>query len=348
MMLSIREQVEAMEARSLGPKACLSRNSKGRRFEEAPDEMRPCFQRDRDRVVHSKAFRRLAGKTQVFLAPIGDHYRTRMTHSIEVSQVGCAIARALHLNTMLVEAISLGHDLGHTPFGHAGERTLRKLIPGGFHHARQTLRIVTETGRSGRGLNLSEEVLDGIAKHSKGKGRLITDNPATLSMTLEGQVMRLSDIIAYVNHDFDDACRAGLLQKEDLPEQVGSTLGWSHSDRLSTLVADVVRSSEDCGLDRIYMTPEVVGALEAFRDFLYDRVYLTQAVTEDFDRAAGILNFLWDYCMADEDRFRAEFDSGVLDGPHHQRVADYITGMTDRFAIRLYERLFMPRAWSVF
>ena len=346
--MSIREQVEAMEARSLGPRACLSRNSQGRRQTEAPDAMRPCFQRDRDRIVHSKAFRRMAGKTQVFLAPIGDHYRTRMTHSIEVSQVGCAIARALHLNTMLVEAIAMGHDLGHTPFGHAGERTLRQLIPGGFHHARQTLRIVNETGRSGRGMNLSEEVIDGIAKHSKGKGKLITDNRATLAMTLEGQVMRLADIIAYVNHDFDDARRAGLLKEEDLPAQVAEVLGRTHSDRLSTLVGDVVRASEARGLDRIYMTVEVVDALEAFRDFLYDRVYLTDIVTQDFDRAAGILNFLWDYFMADEERFRVEFDPGPSDEVHHQRVTDYITGMTDRFAIRLYEHLFMPRAWSIF
>ena len=242
----------------------------------------------------------------------------------------------------------MGHDLGHTPFGHAGERTLRQLIPGGFHHARQTLRIVNETGRSGRGMNLSEEVIDGIAKHSKGKGKLITDNRATLAMTLEGQVMRLADIIAYVNHDFDDARRAGLLKEEDLPAQVAEVLGRTHSDRLSTLVGDVVRASEARGLDRIYMTVEVVEALEAFRDFLYDRVYLTDIVTQDFDRAAGILNFLWDYFMADEERFRVEFDPGPSDEVHHQRVTDYITGMTDRFAIRLYEHLFMPRAWSIF
>lgn len=316
---------------------------------EPDDPLRPCFQRDRDRIVHSRAFRRLAGKTQVFLDPMGDHYRTRMTHSIEVSQVGCSIARALHLNTMLVEAISMGHDLGHTPFGHAGEAVLRKLIPGGFHHARQTLRIVKTLERQGRGMNLCEEVIDGIAKHSKGKAKLITDNRATLAMTLEGQVMRLADIIAYVNHDFDDAQRAGLLKDSDLPAPIAESLGHSHSTRLTTLISDVVQASQDCELSRISMTEPVVQALEAFRDFLYERVYLTDAVTEDFQRASGILNFLWDYLMADEERFIVEFEDGnPREDVHHQRVTDYITGMTDRFAIRLYERLFMPRSWSIY
>ena len=343
----LREQLEEIERNSLCAQASLSAQSRGRRVPETPDPMRPAYQHDRDRIIHTKAFRRLAGKTQVFLAPVGDHYRTRMTHTLEVTQVGRTIARALGLNEMLVEAIGMGHDLGHTPFGHAGERHLRKLIPGGFHHVRQSLRVVETLARDRRGLNLHEEVLDGIAKHSKGRGRLITDNQATLAMTLEGQVLRLADIIAYVNHDFDDACRAGLMQPDELPEAIDNVLGQRGPARLETLIKDVVSASRAAELSRITMTDEVCAALEAFRDVLYERVYLTETVTRAFDRTGRILEFLWEYFMADEERFRSVYYQGDPDEPHWRAVTDFVTGMTDRYALRLFEELFMPRSWSV-
>jgi dGTPase len=343
----LREELEAIEAQTLCVQASLSSSSKGRRNPEPLDFMRPAYQHDRDRVIHCKAFRRLAGKTQVFLAPIGDHYRTRMTHTLEVTQVGRTIARSLGLNEMLVEAIGMGHDLGHTPFGHAGERHLRKLIPGGFHHVRQSLRVVESLARDGRGLNLHEEVLDGIAKHSKGRGRLITDNAATLAMTLEGQVLRLADIIAYVNHDFDDACRAGLMKPDELPAEIDAVLGDRGPQRMETMIKDVIKATREANLERVMMSGEVCSALEQFRDVLYERVYLTDEVTNAFDRAGTILKFLWEYCMADEERFRSEFHVGVADEPLWRGVTDFLTGMTDRYALRLFEQLFMPRSWSV-
>jgi dGTPase len=342
----LREALEAIEAQTLHERASLSAESRGRRVPEVADAMRPAYQHDRDRIIHCKAFRRLAGKTQVFLAPIGDHYRTRMTHTIEVTQVGRSIARALGLNEMLVEAIGMGHDLGHTPFGHAGERHLRKLIPGGFHHVRQSVRVVQKLARDGRGLNLHEEVLDGIAKHSKGRGKLISDSEATMAMTLEGQVLRLADIIAYVNHDFDDAMRAGLMADDALPAEVTEVLGRRGADRLETLILDVIEATRAVDYRRVSMTDSVCGALETFRDTLYEQVYLTEAVASAFDRTGRILAFLWEYFCADEERFRAQFYRGDPDEPHVRAVADFITGMTDRYAIRLFQDLFMPRVWS--
>jgi dGTPase len=346
--MSIRESLERREAETLSEFACLSSNTQGRVVPEAPDDLRPAFQRDRDRIIHTKAFRRLVGKTQVFLAPLGDHYRTRMTHTLEVTQVGRTIARALHLNEMLVEAVGMGHDLGHTPFGHAGERCLRKLIPGGFHHVRQSVRVVEKLAREGRGLNLNAEVVDGIAKHSKGKASLITENKATMAMTLEGQALRLADIIAYVNHDFDDAQRAGLMTSEDLPEEVHEVLGRTASERLETLITDVVAASQAVEMRRITMTPEVCHALETFRDSMYDKVYLNPVVVDGFERANKVLEFLWEHCMADPERFRSEYHTPTdLDEPHWRHVADFVTGMTDRYAIRFFEERFMPRVWSV-
>jgi dGTPase len=345
--LMLREQLEALETKSLCEQASRSAESLGRHTPETPDPMRPAYQHDRDRVIHCKAFRRLSGKTQVFLAPVGDHYRTRMTHTLEVTQVGRTIARALNLNEMLVEAIGMGHDLGHTPFGHAGERHLRQLIPGGFHHVRQSLRVVESLARGRRGLNLHIEVLDGIAKHSKGRGKLISDNKATLAMTLEGQVLRLADIIAYVNHDFDDACRAGLMRPDELPKEIDEVLGDRGPQRLETLIMDVIEATRECDLARVSMSERVCSALEQFRDVLYERVYLTEALVTSFDRTGRILEFLWEYFMADEERFRAEYHAGDPDEPHWRGVADFVTGMTDRYALRLFEELFMPRSWSV-
>src|SRR3954466_10799324 len=241
-MSSIREKLEDDERRGLSPYATLSSASKGRLQPEPPCDLRPAFQHGRDKIVHSKAFRRLAGKTQVFLAPEGDHYRTRITHTLEVAQFARSVARFLNLNETLTEAIVMGHDLGHTPFGHAGEKVLAHLMPDGFHHVKQSLRVVDQLERDGVGLNLTAEVRDGILKHSKGKGAIFSDNPNLTAMTLEGQIVRIADIAAYVNHDYDDAVRAGLITDGELPDVVNKELGRRHSERISSLVRDLVEA----------------------------------------------------------------------------------------------------------
>src|SRR5512136_1121799 len=239
---TIREMLEEQESRTLHPRAAFSARSRGRERPEPGDDERPVFQRDRDRILHSKAFRRLAGKTQVFLAPRGDHYRNRMTHTLEVAQVARSIARALRLNEMLVEAMVMGHDLGHTPFGHAGERVLNQVVPGGFHHVVQSVRVVEVLEKEGAGLNLTAEVRDGIRRHSKGKGAVLLRGADAKSMTLEAEIVRLADIVAYVNHDLDDAVRGGLLREGDVPTHIAAVLGGSHSQRLATLIRDIIRS----------------------------------------------------------------------------------------------------------
>ena len=236
--MTIREQTEEIERKILHPKACLSSQSRGRSKHEKEGEIRTCFQRDRDRIIHSKAFRRLKHKTQVFLAPKGDHYRTRLTHVLEVSQIARTIAKALRLNEDLTEAIALGHDLGHTPFGHAGEDILREIHPGGFDHYKQSLRVVDFLEKDGEGLNLTYEVRNGILKHSKGKGLIIPETKADRADTFEGQVVRVSDIIAYVNHDLDDALRAGVMKRSDIPKNIIKTLGDTHAKRIDTMVKD--------------------------------------------------------------------------------------------------------------
>src|SRR5579862_3450376 len=241
--MNIRERLEDEERKVLSPHAQLSATSKGRARSEPQCSMRPCFQRDRDRVIHCKAFRRLAGKTQVFLAPEGDHYRTRITHTLEVAQFARSVTSFLALNEMLTEAIVMGHDLGHTPFGHAGEKVLAHLMPNGFHHVKQSIRVVEQLERDGAGLNLTEEVRDGILKHSKGKGAIFSDNPNLTAMTLEGQIVRIADIAAYVNHDLDDAVRGGLVGERELPEKVAQTLGTTHSHRIETLIRSLVETS---------------------------------------------------------------------------------------------------------
>src|SRR3954465_11846109 len=268
-MSSIREKLEDDEEKVLSPFAQKSRASKGRDRPEPPDPVRPIFQHDRDRIIHSKAFRRLAGKTQVFLAPEGDHYRNRMTHTLEVAQIARTVTRALRLNESLTEAIVMGHDLGHTPFGHAGEKVLARLMPDGFHHVKQSLRVVEVLEREGRGLNLSQEVKDGILKHSKGKGHIISDNQNLLAMTLEGQIVRIADIVAYVNHDLDDSIRAKVLAADEVPAEILDKLGRTHSERISRMVLDMVTSSRLEQKRQIRMSEEVLGALIALRDFLY-------------------------------------------------------------------------------
>src|SRR5262245_11724272 len=287
--MNIRERIEEDERKILSPFAQLSSASKGRARPEPPDEMRPVFQRDRDRVLHSKAFRRLAGKTQVFLAPEGDHYRTRITHTLEVGQFARSVTRFLGLNEMLTEAIVLGHDLGHTPFGHAGEKVLARLMPDGFHHVKQSLRVVDQLERDGAWLNLTAEVRDGILKHSKGKGAIFSDNPNLTAMTLEGQIVRIADICAYVNHDLDDAIRGGLVGDNQLPEVVAKTLGSSHSQRIETLIRALIEASSFEERRMIRMDERVLEALYALRDFLYDKVYESPPVKIEFGKAQRIL-----------------------------------------------------------
>src|SRR5689334_23549606 len=268
-MAGLRQQLEQREREILAPQAAKSADSRGRLRVEPEDDVRPAFQRDRDRIIHSKAFRRLKHKTQVFFAPTGDHYRTRLTHTLEVSQIARTIAKVLRLHEELTEAIALGHDLGHTPFGHAGERVIDTLMPGGFNHYEQSLRIVDHLENDGRGLNLSWEVRDGIAKHSKGKSGAPVGVPAELrASTIEGQIMRVADLIAYVNHDIDDATRAGILRPDDLPREPVAILGATSSARIATLVKDVVTETIAGNLSEIRMSNAVLGAVLALRAFL--------------------------------------------------------------------------------
>src|SRR5574341_2142265 len=291
MARTIRQMLEEQEAQVLHPRAAFSARSAGRASHDPEDEMRPAFQRDRDRLLHCKSFRRLKGKTQVFLAPRGDHYRNRWTHTLEVAQVGRSIARALRLNEMLVEAMVMGHDLGHTPFGHAGERVLSRLVPGGFHHVQQSGRVVEVLENEGRGLNLTAEVRDGISRHSKGKGEVLLTGDAR-PMTLEAEIVRIADIVAYVNHDLDDAERADLIAEPDVPSSIRDVLGARHSERLATLIGDVIRATDLDGGGHVTLSPDVHGALLALRDFLYARVYENPVVHEEFEKSQRLLQDL--------------------------------------------------------
>ena len=345
-MLSIREQLEAREREFLAPQAAQSAVSRGRVRPEPPDPIRPIFQRDRDRVIHSKAFRRLKHKTQVFFAPTGDHYRTRLTHTLEVSQIARSIAKVLRLHEELTEAIALGHDLGHPPFGHAGERVIDKLVPGGFSHYEQSLRIVDVLENGRQGLNLSWEVRDGIARHSKGKhGLPVGAPPEHRASTIEGQIARVADIIAYVNHDIDDAERAGILRESDLPKDAVDVLGASSSQRINTMVTDVVVSTLDGGLTEIRMSPSTLKATMDLRDYLFGAVYENPRATAEFEKASGILGGLWDKLRARPDTYleRVTLESEGLDAA----ARDFLAGMTDRYAVSLFQELFVPRSWSV-
>src|SRR3954454_15161140 len=344
MTPSIRTQLEAREHTILAPQAAKSDRTRGRVRPESEDPIRPAFQRDRDRVIHCKAFRRLKHKTQVFFAPEGDHYRTRLTHTLEVSQIARSIAKVLQLNEELTEAIALGHDLGHTPFGHAGERVLQSLVPGGFEHYEQSLRIVDVLENDGHGLNLTWEVRDGIARHSKGKhGVPVGADPAHRASTIEGQIARVADIIAYVNHDIDDAARAGLLRSEDLPRERTELLGRTSSERIGTMVTDVVMRTIEGGLSEVRMSDDVLNATVGLRSFLFDAVYENDIATAEFKKAAGILGGLWDKVRERPVEF---LDRKVLDDEGLDAAArDFVAGMTDRYAVNLYEQLFIPKPW---
>jgi dGTPase len=344
MALSIRQQLEAREHQILAPQAAKSDATRGRLRPEDEDPIRPAFQRDRDRIIHSKAFRRLKHKTQVFFAPTGDHYRTRLTHTLEVSQIARSIGKVLRLNEELTEAIALGHDLGHTPFGHAGERVLQSLVPGGFEHYEQSLRIVDVLEHNGDGLNLTWEVRDGIARHSKGKhGVPVGADPAHRASTIEGQIARVADIIAYVNHDIDDAVRAGLLDPADLPKERIEVLGRTSSERIGRMVTDVVLQTLDRGLSEVWMSDEVLDATVGLRSFLFEAVYENDVATAEFKKAAGILGGLWEKVRENPKEF---LDQRTIDQEGLDAAArDFIAGMTDRYAVNLFEQLFIPKPW---
>jgi dGTPase len=343
--VTIREQLEAREQDTLAPQAAKSALSRGRLRPETEDDVRPAFQRDRDRIIHCKAFRRLKHKTQVFFAPTGDHYRTRLTHTLEVSQIARTIAKVLRLHEELTEAIALGHDLGHTPFGHAGERIIGRLMPGGFNHYEQSLRIVDVLENDGRGLNLTWEVRDGIAKHSKGKsGAPVGMSAALRASTVEGQIMRVADLIAYVNHDIDDAIRAGLIRAEDLPADLVEALGASSSARIATLVKDVVTETLAGGVSEITMSPPVLTAVLKLRQFLFDTVYENSVATEEFKKATDILSGLWEKV---QQRPREFLDERTIEREGLDAATrDFVAGMTDRYAVRLFEQLFIPKPWA--
>jgi dGTPase len=344
--VNIREQLEARERDTLAPQAAKSADSRGRLRPEPEDEVRPAFQRDRDRIIHCKAFRRLKHKTQVFFAPTGDHYRTRLTHTLEVSQIARTIAKVLRLHEELTEAIALGHDLGHTPFGHAGEHIIDQLMPGGFSHYAQSLRIIDVLENDGRGLNLSWEVRDGIAKHSKGKSGAPVGMPtAVRASTIEGQIMRVADLVAYVNHDIDDAVRAGLLRAEDLPRDLVKVLGGSSSVRIGTLVKDVVSETLAGNLSEIRMSEPILDAVLKLRAFLFEAVYENSVATAEFQKASDVLAGLWEKVRERAGEFldRKTVEQEGVDAA----ARDFIAGMTDRYAVRLFEQLFIPKPWAI-
>ncbi len=344
--MNIRQSLENIELQTLSSRACLSSKSQGRKFPAKLCTIRTVFQHDRDRILHSKAFRRLKYKTQVFLSPEGDHYRTRLTHTLEVSQVARTISRALHLNEDLTEAISLGHDLGHTPFGHIGERVLNELVPGGFHHVRQSLRVVEVLEKDGKGLNLTYEVRDGILKHSKGQGGLLSPDPQSRAQTLEGQVVRLADIIAYVSHDLDDAIRGKVIDPTDIPKDISSVVGLRHSCRIDRMIHDLINETISAGCRQICLSAEMDEAIRALRSWLFEHVYRAPSVQAEFNKASHLLNELFLYFCDNEDIFLQSGGQRLAGDSLEVSVADFIAGMTDRFALSIYRDYFLPQPWK--
>ena len=330
-----REHREQVEASLLGPRACQAKDSRGRQRPEEECSIRTCFQRDIDRIVYSKSFRRLKHKTQVFLQPEGDHYRTRMTHTLEVSRIARTIARGLALNEDLTEAIALGHDLGHTPFGHAGERLLNSIVPGGFAHFRQSLRVVERLEKEGAGLNLTWEVRNGIERHTGGED----------AATLEGQVVRLADKIAYINHDIEDALRGGVIYPIDIPLEVSQVLGFTHGERINALVVDAISASR--GQDRICQSPQVGEAMAVLKEFMFANVYTNPIAKGEESKAQDMLKMLFGYYQKNPDELPADFQAIRLEEGVDRAVCDYIAGMTDPFAVSEYTRLFIPMGWGV-
>ncbi|MGN0351183.1 MAG: deoxyguanosinetriphosphate triphosphohydrolase [Roseburia sp.] len=334
--MSIREEIEEMERETLSPYAMLSENSKGREREEEQCDIRPVFQRDRDRILHCKAFRRLKNKTQVFLTPKGDHYRTRLSHTLEVSQNARTIAKALRLNEDLVEAIALGHDMGHTPFGHAGEYILNQLCEDGFKHNEQSVRVVEKLEKNGAGLNLTWEVRDGILNHQT----------KSTPHTLEGKIVRLSDKIAYVNHDIDDAIRAQILTEDDIPMELKKTLGFSTKQRLNTLIHNIIINSQ--GKDDIIMSREVEEAMVELRHFMFEHVYKNPVAKGEEVKAKAMIEQLFYYYLEHIELLPQKYLRMMEAGEKKQRVVcDYIAGMTDQYAITKFSEFFLPQAWQV-
>ncbi len=335
----------------MSPFGCLSAESRGRDIEEKPCPVRTSFQLDRDRIVYSNAFRRLKHKTQVFLAPLGDDYRTRLTHTLEVAQIARAIARALFLNEDLAEAIALGHDLGHTPFGHSGEIALREIYSPDFSHNEQSLRVVEILENKGKGLNLTFEVRDGILKHSKGFGKIIPEDPAETACTYEGIIVRIADIMAYLNHDLEDAIRSRVVDAAQVPESCSAILGHTHSQRATTMIRDVISASAVLdGKLCLQLSDEVHAAMMGLRKFLYENVYRSRNVHKDFEKSKKILSELYYYFLdnapiLEKNLCELQMNSGNHnhdDQPKELVVCDFIASMTDRYAMNLYKKIFFP------
>ncbi len=334
--MQIRENLEKQENEYLSPYACHSVDSKGRKREEAQCDIRPVFQRDRDRILHSKSFRRLKDKTQVFLTPEGDHYRTRLTHTLEVSQNARTIAKALRMNEELVEAIALGHDLGHTPFGHAGERALNRICPLGFAHNEQSVRTVELLEKGGQGLNLTYEVKDGILNHKT------SGHPGTL----EGKIVRFSDKIAYFHHDMDDAIRGGILKESDVPKEIGDVIGYTCGERLDHFIHDIVSTSY--GKDDIMMSEPVAEAMNKLRSFMFEHVYTNPAAKGEEGKAEMLVEILYEYYRKNKDALPSEMLLLLNRGePLERVVCDHISAMTDRFAIARFEEIYIPASWHI-
>lgn len=331
--LSIREETQRIEREILSPYAALSENTRGRVRETAECPIRTPYQRDRDKVIHCKAFRRLKHKTQVFLSPEGDHYRTRLTHTLEVAQIARTIARALRLNEDLTEAVALGHDLGHTPFGHAGERALNRLMPNGFRHYEQSVRVVERLENDGRGLNLTFEVRDGIRCHTTGQE----------ARTMEGRIIRWADKIAYMNHDIDDAIRAGVIRESDIPRDITAVLGDTKNKRITTMVTSLIRNSP-AGV--VNMDADVLEAYDALHEFMYEAVYLNDYAKREEKKVPHLIESLFGYYVRHPDRLPESMREIAEADGKEQAACDYIAGMTDRFAVDLYSNLFIPKAWG--
>ena len=335
--MTVREELERREHKNLNPLAAFADKSQGRLRGETVQEndVRTCFQRDTDKIVHSKAFRRLMHKTQVFLSPEGDHYRTRLTHTLEVTRIARTITRSLGLNEDLAEAIAMGHDLGHTPFGHAGEDALNQLMPGGFQHNEQSLRVVDVLENDGRGLNLTYEVRMGILGHT---GPHIPE-------TLEGQIVRHSDRIAYVNHDIDDAIRAGILNREDIPGDITALLGETHGQRIDTFVCDMIETSREAG--QILLSPKVDQALKDLRAFMFEKVYRNPLAKGEEGKAKVMLTKLFEFYVAHPEALPEDFQPQMSFDGLERTVCDYIAGMTDNYAVDKYSEIFIPTGWNV-
>ena len=331
--MNIREQIESYEKSFLSDKATLSINTLGRAEDEPKCDLRTDFQRDRDRIIHSKSFRRLKHKTQVFLAPESDHYRTRLTHTLEVAQIARTIARALRLNEDLTEAIALGHDLGHTPFGHAGERAIQELASFDFTHFEQSVRVCTSIEKKGKGLNLTKEVLDGILCHTRGQD----------AFTLEGRIIRFADRIAYINHDIDDAVRAGIITEDDLPKEATDFLGKTKSERINSMVASVVKNS----VDDIMMDDVTFKYYDMLHEYLYKSVYLNPQAKSEESKVLGIIKGLYDYFIEHPEKLSGEYADICASEGVERAVVDYISGMTDHFAILTYSNIYIPKSWNL-